>query len=73
MPPEYSPTDYAMLGRSGLSSADIAGLTGQSLRLNWPMAGAALLSVIPSIYQSYEQGKEFAAYFVNSADFSSMK
>jgi hypothetical protein len=58
MPPEYSPSDYALLGRSGLSNADIAGLTGQSLRLNWPMAGAALLSVIPSIYQSYEQGKE---------------
>lgn len=58
MPSEYTPSDYALLGRSGLSNADIAGLTGQTLRLNPWMAGAAALSTIPSIYQAYEQSKE---------------
>lgn len=51
-------TDAAMLSKSGLSSADIAGLTGQSLQLNPYMAGAAVLSTLPSIYQAIEQGKE---------------
>lgn len=51
-------TDVAMLSKSGLSNADIAGLTGQSLQLNPYMAGAAALSTIPSIYQAIEQSKE---------------
>jgi hypothetical protein len=56
--PDYNYNDAALLNQSGLSNADIAGLTGQSLRLNPWMALGAGLSVIPSIYQAYEQGKE---------------
>jgi len=53
-----SPTDAALLAKSGLSNADIAGLMGQSLKLNPYMATAALISSAPSFYQAYEQGKE---------------
>lgn len=53
-----SPTDAALLAKSGLSNADIAGLMGQNLKLNYPMALAGLASTIPSFYQAYEQGKE---------------
>ncbi len=50
-----SPTDAAVLAKSGLSNADIAGLMGQNMRLNPYMAGAAVLSSLPSFYQAYEQ------------------
>jgi hypothetical protein len=53
-----SPTDAALLAKSGLSNADIAGLMGQNLKLNPTMAGAALVSTLPSFYQAYEQAKE---------------
>lgn len=53
-----SPTDAALLAKSGLSNADIAGLTGQNLKLNPYMATAAVLSSLPSLYQAYEQNKE---------------
>jgi hypothetical protein len=53
-----SPTDAAVLAKSGLSNADIAGLMGQNMRLNPYMAGAAVLSSLPSFYQAYEQNKE---------------
>jgi hypothetical protein len=53
-----SPTDAALLAKSGLSNADIAGLMGQNMKLNPYMAGAAVLSSLPSFYQAYEQNKE---------------
>lgn len=44
--------------KNGLSDSTIAELTGRSLQLNPYMAGAAVLSTIPSIYQAIEQSKE---------------
>ncbi len=52
------PTMLAMYARSGLRPADLAGLTNQTMRLNYPMAAIGLASTLPSFYQAYEQGKE---------------
>lgn len=51
-------TNAAALAKSGLSSADIAGLTGASMQLNPWMALAAVGSTAPSFYQAYKQNKE---------------
>lgn len=52
------PIDAAALAKAGLSSADIAGLTGASMQINPTMAGIAGLSTLPSFYQAYQQSQD---------------
>jgi len=58
-PPNYSTlSDAQTLSGSGLSSADIAGLTGQSMQINPYMAGIGIASSIPSYVMAYKQQQE---------------